>query len=293
VAAASAVARAGIAAQLEQFHLEEAVHITREFAAAAVAKTTEVKPKRKQGGATPQRELTPGRTRQASRLNVGDTTDLLAPSLAAGAAHDHPSPSLSAGAPDSQTTLAPVDSRLDTPEGPAIRLQPHDLGNATVALPEARTMAAAATEPRENTELQAQVPMIVDASAETADTPDPNATTAAAAGSSQVGADPVRQSAGDLFQQSEEYYVRIYQEQNTIANDPNMPNEKRTAAAAPAESAGEHFQAVRQQRGQAARAQGEEIETSAAATAVPTRDNGPADRNLYTLGGCDSCSNAR
>jgi hypothetical protein len=112
--------------------------------------------------------------------------------------------------------------------------------------------------------------MIVEVSAATAEEPDPGATTAATADSSQVGADPVRRPAGDILQQSEEYYVEKSQEQNTIATDPNMSNEKRTEAAAAARSAEKHFQAVRQRRAGVARAQGKGIEPSAAATAVPT-----------------------
>jgi hypothetical protein len=45
VAAASAFLEADIAAQLEQFRLQEAIRITKESAAATAAKTTEVEPK--------------------------------------------------------------------------------------------------------------------------------------------------------------------------------------------------------------------------------------------------------
>jgi hypothetical protein len=102
--------------------------------------------------------------------------------------------------------------------------------------------------------------MITELTAATAETPDPDTTTAATAESSQVAenflqqSDTYRtlgseqQSASYILQQSVDDYISRQQEHDRIANDPSASREARTEAAAAARSLTRQLYHVRRQQ---------------------------------------------
>jgi hypothetical protein len=319
VAAASATPPDDVVAQLDQFRLQEAERIEKLSEDAATAKTKAAaaatagasKPKRTRRRISPPKEgWQAGQTRQANKANVGDDAELLATPLAVEHTSDNlPAPSLPAAAadpghllpamptrpvpkaPPSQTqidqhtrgaALAPVPPRDDSPEGPAGPLSPHDPDDATIVPIEADAMVAAAADPTVKTEPPAREAMIIEVTAATADAPDPNATTAATADSSQTGATSNRQLVADVLPKSEDYMVRRIQDQNIIASDPDVSREERPEAKADVSRAFVKLRHFRQRIADEASATTADAPDPNATTAAPADSSQEGDEALQT-----------